>query len=56
MEENEELLIDLVRERPWLYDPKNISFKDTRKKERTWAYIDEVLGIEGMYPQVHIEN
>jgi len=39
----EEKLIDLVRERPILYDKAHPNYKDRNMKENTWTRIQEQL-------------
>lgn len=40
---NVELLINLVQERPVLYDVRSASYKDTRLKDRKWREIASEL-------------
>ncbi|XP_046383401.1 uncharacterized protein LOC124171388 [Ischnura elegans] len=45
--ENDELLIDLVKNYPVLYDRSRKEFRDTSLKDRVWASIGEVLKASG---------
>jgi len=39
----DELLIDLVRSRPFLYDKKLKEYRDSDMKENAWAEISSIL-------------
>lgn len=39
----DELLIELYRERPFLYDKSNASFKDCLMKENAWIEISKIM-------------
>lgn len=43
----DELLIDMVRSRPYLYDKTVHNYKDTQIKENAWTEIATVLNITG---------
>lgn len=43
----DELLIDLVRSRPFLYDKKLIEYRDNNMKENAWAEISSILENSG---------
>lgn len=42
-EEDADVLIDLVKNFPFLYDKSATDFKNAKKKERTWMEISEYL-------------
>lgn len=39
----DELLIELYKERPFLYDKSNISFKDLLMKQSAWIEISKIM-------------
>lgn len=39
----DELLIELYRERPFLYDKSNASFKDCLMKQNAWIEISKIM-------------
>lgn len=39
----DELLIELYRERPFLYDKSNASFKDSLMKQNAWIEISKIM-------------
>lgn len=39
----DELLIELYRERPFLYDKNNTNFKDCLMKQNAWVEISEIM-------------
>jgi len=39
----DELLIELYRERPFLYDKNNTSFKDCLMKQNAWVEISKIM-------------
>ncbi|XP_050101524.1 uncharacterized protein LOC126581716 [Anopheles aquasalis] len=43
---NEERLIELVRNHPYLYDTSNMYYRDVHKKEETWEEIAGTMGIQ----------
>ena len=45
-EELEERLIDLVKGYSWLYDVKNRSYWDKRKRSNSWQEIANTLGAD----------
>ncbi|KAL6266180.1 hypothetical protein P5V15_003040 [Pogonomyrmex californicus] len=40
---DDELLIELYRERPFLYDKSNVNFKDALMKQNTWIEISKIM-------------
>ena len=49
--EQEELLINSVRDYPWLYNKGHTSYKDVIKKENSWQEIQKGISsnVTGMY-------
>lgn len=41
----DEFLIELYRERPFLYDKKNSSFKDCLIKQNAWNEISKIMSV-----------
>jgi len=39
----DELLIELYRERPFLYDKSNVNFKDCIMKQNAWIEISKIM-------------
>lgn len=46
-EDIDDLLIDLVRLRPYLYNIKDRRYKDNKLKENAWEAVGEMLSISG---------
>lgn len=42
-ERNDDFLIELYRERPFLYDKKNSNFKNILMKENAWKEISKIM-------------
>lgn len=51
--EEDEILIDIVREHPALYQVKSRSIKDNVVKNNIWKKISETLGKNGKYLSIH---
>lgn len=43
----DELLIDLVRSRPYLYDKTHREYKDMKMKENAWGEMADVMNMTG---------
>lgn len=49
-----EKLIQLVKSRPYLFDCRNVDFKNRDKKMEGWNEIAEIMGIETGKQYVHL--
>ena len=45
--QGDELLIDLIRSYPFLYDKTNSQYKDKNMKEASWSEIGRILNVAG---------
>jgi hypothetical protein len=54
--DNDQLLIDLIRSYPHLWDKQRKDYKDTTKKETSWEEISTILNQSSKYLILLIKN